>query len=74
LPVFNYCVIIGGSRLYRLALPFIDTIILSKIDGDYNCDTFFDIHENENVHLELKLVKKLEDNTVVEYWQNMTGI
>ena len=65
------CVVIGGARLYRTALPFIDTVILSRINGDYECDTHFDIHSDSNTHLELGLVKLLEDGTMVEYWNNI---
>jgi dihydrofolate reductase len=68
------CVVIGGARLYRTALPFVDTVILSKIGGDYQCDTHFDIHSDCNVHLELGLVKMLEDGTIVEYWNNIKGL
>jgi len=68
------CVVIGGARLYRTALPFVDTVILSKISGDYQCDTHFDIHSDCNVHLELGLVKMLEDGTIVEYWNNIKGL
>lgn len=65
------CVVMGGSRIYQLALPHIDTVVLSKIQGTYECDAFFDIHSNPHVHLELGLVKKLEDGTIVEYWNNI---
>lgn len=68
------CVVIGGARLYRSAMPFVDTVILSRIDGDYECDTYFDIHNDVNTHLELGLVKLLEDGTIVEYWNNIKGI
>lgn len=68
------CVVIGGARLYRSAIAFVDTVILSKIDGDYECDTHFDIHGDINTHLELGLVKILEDGTIVEYWNNIKGI
>jgi dihydrofolate reductase len=64
------CVIIGGAKLYAKVLPHVDTVVLSKIQGTYECDTFFDIHSNSNVNLELQLVKTLEDGTIVEYWYN----
>lgn len=65
------CVIMGGSRIYQLALPFVDTIVLSKIQGEYTCDAHFDIHSNQFVTLELASAKVLEDGTLVEYWNNL---
>ena len=32
---------IGGSSIYRDALPFVDRIYLTKIKGDYDGDTYF---------------------------------
>lgn len=43
--------VIGGSQIYNLFLPFTKEIYLTKIPGDYECDTFFDL-------------KYLEDNFV----------
>lgn len=65
------CVIMGGSRIYKLALPFVDTVVLSKIQGTYECDAYFDIHSNEHVTLELESAKTLDDGTIVEYWKNI---
>lgn len=33
--------IIGGAQIYEQALPFADRIYLTKIDGEFACDTFF---------------------------------
>ena len=68
------CVIIGGARIYKLALPFIDTIVLSTINDDTDCDTFFNLesHAKENcIKLELSKVKVLDDGTLVEYWNKL---
>lgn len=68
------CVIIGGARIYALALPFVDTIILSTIDNDDECDTFFNLKsqaKSNNLTLNLSSTKTLEDGTVVEYWDNL---
>lgn len=65
------CVVIGGAKIYEEAIKYVDTIVLSTIDNDHECDTFFDIHTHaseENVHLELESVKILDDGTMVEYW------
>lgn len=64
------CVVMGGSRIYQLALPFVDTVVLSKIQGSYECDAHFDIHGNPFVNLDMGSAKVLEDGTIVEYWNN----
>ena len=33
--------IIGGASIYQQALPFVDEISISQIDGIYLCDVFF---------------------------------
>lgn len=66
------CVVIGGARLYRLALPFVDEVVLSIIDDDTECDTFFDLDSessSHNLNMELTTVKGLDDGTIVEYWR-----
>lgn len=68
------CVIMGGARIYKLALPFVDTIVLSTINNDAECDTFFNLESNAkeaNLRLELSSAKVLEDGTIVEYWNNL---
>ncbi len=38
---------IGGERIYREALSIVDTLYLTHIEGDFNCDTFFPDYLNE---------------------------
>jgi len=33
--------IIGGGQIYNQALPYADKLYLTKVEGDYKCDTFF---------------------------------
>jgi dihydrofolate reductase len=33
--------IIGGSEIYRQFLPFCNSVYITRIDGDYDCDTKF---------------------------------
>lgn len=33
--------VIGGAQIYAQALPYVQTMIVSVVDGDYVCDTFF---------------------------------
>jgi len=35
------CFIIGGGMLYREALPRVDRLYVSFIEGDYDCDVYF---------------------------------
>lgn len=68
------CVIIGGARIYDMALPHIDTIVLSTIDNDSECDTFFNLESrarSKGIKLELSTAKVLDDGTLVEYWNNL---
>ena len=68
------CVIIGGARIYDMALQLVDTIVLSTINDDSECDTFFNLESrarSKGVKLELSSAKVLEDGTMVEYWNNL---
>ena len=70
------CVVIGGARLYRLALPLVDEVVLSIIDDDTECDTFFGLDSesySHNLNMELTTVKGLDDGTIVEYWRIIKG-
>lgn len=64
-------IVIGGTRIYTKALPFVDEVIRSEVQGTYECDTFFDIHSNPDIHLELSSAKTLGDGTIVEYWKRV---
>ena len=47
--------IIGGESIYKKAIYYADTIYLTHIDKDYNCDRFFpDVDENIFTKEELK--------------------
>jgi len=34
--------IIGGANIYRQAIPYCDHVYLTRIQGHYDCDAFFD--------------------------------
>lgn len=61
--------IIGGAKLFERTLRYTDRIIKSTIQGEYECDTFFDIHSSENDVFKIKSMKELEDGTIVEYFE-----
>lgn len=63
-------VIIGGSKIYQSALPFVDQIVLSTIEGDFECDTFFDIHSG-GLEFKPTNMKELEDGIVVTYYDRI---
>jgi Dihydrofolate reductase len=68
------CVVIGGAKIYEEAIKYVDTIVLSVIDNDAECDTFFDVQHHAayaDVLIELATVKVLEDGTMVEYWNTL---
>jgi dihydrofolate reductase len=60
-------IVIGGATIYQAALPYIDEIIWSQLDGDYGCDTFFDVHASPLHVFVPKNSKLLDDGTVVTY-------
>jgi len=39
--------IIGGAQLYASSLPLADKLYITRIDGTYNCDTFFPNYEDD---------------------------
>lgn len=59
-------IVIGGSTIYETALPYVDQIILSQIEGDYECDTFFDINSSGVVFAPVSM-KELDDGITVTY-------
>jgi dihydrofolate reductase len=42
--------IIGGSEIYKLALPYAQHIYVSHISGVYHCDTFFPSFDLNSLH------------------------
>jgi len=40
-PVAETAFIIGGGEIYRQALPFCDTIELTRVEGNFEADTYF---------------------------------
>lgn len=63
----NDIIVIGGSTIYEASLPYIDEVILSQISGDYECDTFFDIHSYNDYSFVPTSCKELKDGVVVTY-------
>ena len=48
--------VIGGEQIYNLYLPEVCHIYLTKVKGDYNCDTFFNLdYLKENFELEKEI-------------------
>ncbi len=41
--VMSKCFVCGGAQVYKEALPLVDEIILTKIPGEYDGDTYFPI-------------------------------
>ena len=33
--------VIGGTSVYAAAIPYVSTLIVSVVDGEYPCDTYF---------------------------------
>lgn len=59
--------IIGGAQLFQSTLPFVDEIWVSRIQGTYECDTFFEIHTSEfKLH---KAVGYVDKNLLIEEYR-----
>jgi dihydrofolate reductase len=41
--------IIGGAKVFEDSISFADELILTRVEGDFNCDVFFPDFENEFV-------------------------
>jgi dihydrofolate reductase len=61
--------IIGGADIYKQALPFCDNIYVTKVPGDYKCDTFVPIQEYLVGYA--KMAKKEQDGLEFSIWRKM---
>lgn len=60
-------VIIGGASVYEQFLPHADKMVLTKIEGERGCDTFFaEFDKNEWIVTD---GKQLKANVLVQYWE-----
>lgn len=39
--------IIGGSQIYRDAMPIVNTMIITEINESFQCDTYFPYHKED---------------------------
>lgn len=63
------CVVIGGAKIYKAALPYVNEIIHSTIKGTYTCDTFVRFKDDKRVKLSRFESKTLSDGTIVDYYE-----
>lgn len=57
------CFVIGGEAIYKLLMPYTKKIYLTKINANYDGDTFFpDINKENWEKIEIKKGIKNEDN------------
>src|SRR5574343_1534520 len=57
--------IIGGEEIYRLAMPYTNQIIMTKIEKEYDCDKFFpEISSSFNLKQE---VERFSDSLGVKF-------
>lgn len=59
--------IIGGASIYEQFLPHATHMVLTHIDGDYNCDTFFPKFNKDD--WTLTSGKQLTTDALVRYWE-----
>ncbi len=60
-------IVIGGASIYRAAMPFCSEVIHSTIEGDFNCDTFFDVGAFDEWGFSTVQEKVLPDGVNVAY-------
>lgn len=66
-PVF----VIGGAQLYKDALRVADTVYLTTISKDFECDVFFDTeYMKHNFHLDSYIYSTHEDLTITVLRRN----
>jgi dihydrofolate reductase len=57
--------IIGGAQIYESFLPFVDSMILTHMEGSFDCDTFFpQFNEDE---WEKEKIKDIKGGEIVKY-------
>lgn len=62
------CVIIGGAKIYQLALPHVFQIIQSVIPESHECDTFFTFPDAQFEHYD---TETLSDGVKVRYYERI---
>lgn len=60
--------IIGGGTIYKQTLSYTDSILLSRIKGKYDCDTFYD--QSNLDEFVLNSTKEFETFTLERYLRN----
>ena len=51
-------VVIGGSQVYKTALPYVDKMVISLMEGDYEGDTYFPEFDVNDFDVESKEEKE----------------
>lgn len=60
--------VIGGAKIIEQALPVIEEFYLTRIDGDYECDTFLNIKDIETKFKKAHSLKS--PGGTFEIWKN----
>jgi len=60
------CWIIGGAEIYKQTLERCDYLYLTRLTGDYKCDTFFPEFKNL---FELETVRYMDCDVPLEIWK-----
>ena len=63
----HWCFVIGGSILYKEALNYVDELILTKINGAFQCDTFFPEIKNWKLN-EILVETPLQDKNTNKFY------
>lgn len=58
-------VVMGGEQIYSLAMPYVNMIVHSVIDKNYDCDRFFKIDSSS---FYIDSFNEISDDVSVNYW------
>lgn len=58
--------VIGGASIYELFLPHIDRMVLSRVPGEYEADTFFPAWDEADWRL---VSTEEHDRFTIEHWE-----
>ena len=53
-------IVIGGADVYSLLFDQCDEIIMTRVPGDYKCDTFFPVEKLDNELFDCSMLKTLD--------------
>ncbi|MGG3561618.1 dihydrofolate reductase [Neobacillus rhizosphaerae] len=60
--------IIGGAEIYKLFLPYADEVLVTEVDGNFECDTFFPVLSQSNWKLVENIEGTVDEKNIPHYF------